>query len=163
MVESREKERLALIYAENLRRIGVTARVRYVDEVQYQRRRQRYDFDMMIASWVATPSPGNEQRGRWGSAAAKAEGTFNLTGASSPVLDSLIEAIVDAKGEVEFTDAVRVFDRVLLSGFYIVPLFYKPDQWIAYSAHLAKPEHVPMFGITPDPVQSLASWWSKSP
>ena len=163
MVESREKERLALIYAENLRRIGVTARVRYVDEVQYQRRRQRYDFDMMIASWVATPSPGNEQRGRWGSAAAKAEGTFNLTGASSTAIDSLIEAIVDAKGEAEFTDAVRAFDRVLLSGFYIVPLFYKPDQWIAYSAHLAKPEHVPMFGITPDPVQSLASWWSKSP
>jgi peptide/nickel transport system substrate-binding protein len=163
MVESREKERLALVYAENLHRIGITARVRYVDEVQYQRRRQRYDFDMMIGSWVATPSPGNEQRGRWGSAAAKAEGTFNLTGAASPAIDSLIEAIVNARSEGEFTDAVRAFDRVLLSGFYIVPLFYKPDQWIAYSAHLAKPEHVPMFGITPDPVQSLATWWSKNP
>jgi len=163
MVESREKERLALIYAENLHRIGVTARVRYVDEVQYQRRRQKYDFDMMIGSWVATPSPGNEQRGRWGSAAAKAEGTFNLTGAASPAIDSMIEAIVAAKSETEFTDAVRAFDRVLLSGFYIVPLFYKSDQWIAYSAHLAKPDHVPMFGITPDPVQSLATWWSKSP
>eukprot|EP01037_Dinobryon_pediforme_P011081 gene11081-11161_t len=161
MVESREKERLALIYAENLRRIGIAAQVRYVDEVQYQRRRQKYDFDMMIGSWIATPSPGNEQRGRWGSAAAKQDGTFNLTGASSPAIDAMIEAIVDAKDETRFTDAVRALDRVLLSGFYIVPLFYKPDQWIAYSSRLAKPEHVPMFGITPDPVQSLATWWSK--
>ena len=29
-----------------------------------------FDFDMMIGSWIASPSPGNEQRGRWGSAAA---------------------------------------------------------------------------------------------
>eukprot|EP01037_Dinobryon_pediforme_P011859 gene11859-11950_t len=159
MVESREKERLALIYAENLHRIGITAHLRYVDEVQYQRRRQKYDFDMMIGSWIATPSPGNEQRGRWGSAAAKLDGTFNLTGASSPAIDAMIEAIVDAKDETAFNDAVRALDRILLSGFYIVPLFYKPDQWIAYSSHLAKPGHIPMFGITPDPVQSLATWW----
>ena len=162
MVESREKERLALIFTENLRRIGIAMRVRYVDEVQYQRRRQKYDFDMMIGSWIATPSPGNEQRGRWGSAAAKAEGTFNLTGASSAAIDAMIEAILAANSHEDFVSAVRALDRVLLSGFYIVPLFYKPDQWLAYSVHIAKPEKVPMFGITPDPIQSLATWWSKN-
>ena len=42
-----------------------SANVRLVDEVQFQRRRTSFDFDMMIGSWIASPSPGNEQRGRW--------------------------------------------------------------------------------------------------
>ena len=41
-----------------------------------------FDFDMMIGTWTASPSPGNEQRGRWSSAAAKAEGAYNI--AASP-------------------------------------------------------------------------------
>jgi len=163
MVESRQKERLALVYAENLRRIGVSMRVHYVDEVQYQRRRQKFDFDMMIGSWTATPSPGNEQRGRWSSNAARQEGSFNLTGAASPAIDALIEDIVNARNDDDFIDAVRAYDRVLLSGFYIVPLYYKSDQWFAYSSRIAKPDYVPMFGISPDPLQSLATWWSTKP
>ncbi len=163
MVESREKERLALLYSESLRRVGIMVSIRFVDEVQYQRRRQQYDFDVMIGSWIASPSPGNEQRGRWGSAAAKNEGTFNLTGASSIAIDAMIEAVLAATGDEEFQDAVRALDRVLLSGFYIVPLYYKPDQWIAYSSQLEKPAKIPMYGITPDPFTTLATWWSKSP
>ncbi len=42
---------------------------------------RRFDFDMMIGTWTASPSPGNEQRGRWSSAAANAEGAYNISGA----------------------------------------------------------------------------------
>ena len=48
LVRNRDEERLALAYARNLARIGVTANVRLVDEVQFQRRRTSFDFDMMI-------------------------------------------------------------------------------------------------------------------
>ncbi|MCI0736413.1 MAG: extracellular solute-binding protein, partial [Beijerinckiaceae bacterium] len=54
MVKDRNQERLALNYADSLARIGVAAKVRLVDEVQYQRRRQRFDFDMMLGSWLAS-------------------------------------------------------------------------------------------------------------
>ena len=70
LVKNRQEERLALAYARSLARIGVAATVRLVDEVQFQRRRTEFDFDMMIGSWIASPSPGNEQRSRWGSASA---------------------------------------------------------------------------------------------
>ncbi len=59
MVQDRLQERLALNYADSLARIGVDARVRLVDEVQYERRRQNFDFDMMIGSWLASASPGS--------------------------------------------------------------------------------------------------------
>jgi peptide/nickel transport system substrate-binding protein len=137
-------------------------RVRLVDEVQYQRRRQKFDFDMMIGSWLASASPGAEQRGRWGSSSANQEATFNLAGVASPAVDAMIAALLAAHSHEDFVAAVRALDRVLLSGFYIVPLFHAPDQWFAYSTALARPEKTahfaaPLFGAT------LDTWWRKSP
>ena len=87
LVRNRDEERLALAYARNLARIGVAANVRLVDEVQFQRRRTTFDFDMMIGSWIASPSPGNEQRGRWSSGAADAQGAYNISGVRSPAVE----------------------------------------------------------------------------
>jgi peptide/nickel transport system substrate-binding protein len=158
MVKDRNQERLALNYAASLQRIGVDARVRLVDEVQYQRRRQKFDFDMMLGQWIASASPGNEQRMRWGSASANQEASFNLAGAASPAIDALIAALLSATSHDDFVTAVRAYDRVLLSGFYVVPLFHASEQWIAHSTDIARPERLPryaspMFGPT------LESWW----
>jgi peptide/nickel transport system substrate-binding protein len=156
-VDSREEERLALAYARNLARIGVAANVRLVDVVQFQRRRTRFDFDMMIGTWTASPSPGNEQRGRWSSAAANAEGAYNLSGVASPAIDAMIAALLAAKTNEDFVGAVRALDRLLISGFYIVPLYYAPEAWIAYSNKLGRPEKTPLFGV------DLAAWWRREP
>jgi peptide/nickel transport system substrate-binding protein len=157
LVKTRQEERLALAFSRSLKTIGVEANVRLVDEVQYQRRRTRFDFDMMIGSWIASPSPGNEQRGRWSSPAATMDGSYNICGAASPAIDAMIGAVVAARGHDEFVAAVRALDRLLLSGFYIVPLFYAPDQWIAYSSGLGRPANTPMFGV------DIAAWWRAAP
>jgi peptide/nickel transport system substrate-binding protein len=156
-VKNRDEERLALAYARNLARIGVAANVRLVDEVQFQRRRTSFDFDVMIGTWVASPSPGNEQRGRWSSAAANAEGAYNICGVASPAIDAMIAAILAAKSNEDFVAAVRGLDRLLISGFYITPLYYAPEQWIAYSAKLGRPEKTPLFGV------ELSTWWRREP
>lgn len=159
MVADSQAERLALIFSQSLRRIGVIAHVRLVDDVQYQRRRQKFDFDMMIGSWIASASPGNEEWSRWGSRSANQEASFNLAGVKSPAVDFLIKAMLAAHREKAFVTAVRALDRVLLSGFYIVPLFHAPDQWFAYSSKLAhpRPAHYarPLFGAT------LSTFWRK--
>jgi peptide/nickel transport system substrate-binding protein len=162
MVKDRSQERLALNYADSLARIGVMAKVRLVDEVQYQRRRQKFDFDMMIGSWLASASPGNEQRSRWSSRSAGQEASFNLAGVQSAAVDALIAALLAAKTREAFVTAVRAYDRVLLSGFYIVPLFHAPDQWIAASAALARPKELPHYG-PPAGSSTLDTWWRKAP
>jgi peptide/nickel transport system substrate-binding protein len=154
-VRDREEERLALAYARNLARIGVTASVRLVDEVQFDRRRTRFDFDMMPGTWAASPSPGNEQRGRWGSSSADAEGAYNLAGVASPAVDAMIAAILAARSSEDFVAAARALDRVLISGFYIVPFYYAPEEWIAYSSKLGRPDVIPLFGV------DLAAWWRR--
>jgi peptide/nickel transport system substrate-binding protein len=155
LVKNRQEERLALAYAQSLGRIGVTATVRLNDEVQFQRRRTKFDFDMMMGSWIASPSPGGEQRARWGAASANMDGAYNICGAASPAIDAMIAALLAARTQEDFVAAVRALDRVLLSGFYVVPLFYAPEQWIAYSAKFGRPEKTPLFGANTD------AWWSK--
>ena len=155
LVKNRQEERLALAYAQSLSRIGATATVRLNDEVQFQRRRTKFDFDMMMGSWIASPSPGGEQRARWGAASANMDGAYNICGATSPAIDAMIAALLAAKTHEDFVAAVRALDRVLLSGFYVVPLFYAPDQWIAYSAKFGHSEKTPLFGANTD------AWWSK--
>ena len=157
LVNNRQEERLALAYARSLATIGVNASVRLVDEVQFQRRRARFDFDMMIGSWIASPSPGNEQRNRWSSAASTMESSYNICGVASPAIDAMIAAIVAARGREDFVAAVRALDRLLLSGFYIVPLFYAPDQWVAYSSTLGHPDRTPLFGV------AIETWWRRQP
>ena len=162
MVADRAQERLAVNFAGSLARIGVEARVRLVDEVQYQRRRQKFEFDMMMGTWVASASPGNEQRSRWGSSSADQEASFNLAGARSPAIDGLIADMLAARSHEDFITVVRAYDRVLLSGFYVAPLFHASEQWFAYSTRLAHPEQTPryaphLFGFT------LDSWWRKAP
>ena len=88
----------------------------------------------MIGQYMASASPGNEQRMRWGSASAAQEASFNLAGAASPAIDGLIAALLAAQSDDDFITAVRAYDRVLLSGFYVVPLFHASEQWIAHSS-----------------------------
>ncbi len=161
MVTDRRQERLALSYSENLARIGIVAKVRTVDEVQYQRRRQSFDFDMMLGTWTASPSPGAEQRSRWGSASAGQEASFNLAGARSPAIDAMIAALLSAESNEDFIAAVRAYDRVLLSGFYVIPLFHSNEQWVAYSAKIAHADHVPLFGLSNS--APIETWWRKAP
>jgi peptide/nickel transport system substrate-binding protein len=65
----------------------------------------------------------------------------------------MIDALLEAKTREEFVSSVRALDRVLLSGFYVVPLFYVGDQWLAYDSHLKKPDRAPLFGSYID------TWW----
>ena len=155
LVKTRDEERLALAYARNLARIGITADVRLVDEVQFQRRRTRFEFDVIPGTWTASPSPGNEQRGRWSCASAHAEGAYNLVGVCSPAIDAMIAKILAARSSEDFVAAVRALDRILISGFYIVPFYYAPEQWIAYSSKLGRPDYTPFFGV------DISAWWRR--
>jgi len=112
---------------------------------------------VIIGSWAATPSPGAEQRGRWGSSSASVEGAYNLAGVRSSAIDATIDALLAARSYPGFVAAARALDRLLISGDYVVPLFYAPQQWVAYSTKLGRPDHIPLFGV------DLDAWWRREP
>lgn len=157
MVTTRDDERLALLFAQAVKRAGITASVRSVDAVQYDRRRVSYDFDMILFRWDQSLSPGNEQSFYFGSGAADAEGTRNYMGVKSPAIDAIIGAMLKAEDRDDFVAAVRAEDRVLLSGFYAIPLFGIPAQWIAHWTHVDQPKTTSLYGNLPE------TWWRSAP
>ena len=83
-------ERVFLFYKPSLDRLGVTVMVRTVDEAQYENRLRNWDFDVITASWGESLSPGNEQRGYWGSQAADQPGSRNLIGIKNPAVEAAV-------------------------------------------------------------------------
>jgi len=153
LVTARDEERLALLFSQSLKRAGIAARVRLVDAVQYEGRRLIYDFDMIQNRWDQSLSPGNEQAFYWGSAAADQPGTRNYMGVKSPAVDAMIAALLKAEDRGDFVAAVRALDRVLISGFYVIPLFYLPAQWVARWTTVGRPTTTSLYGYLPE------TWW----
>jgi peptide/nickel transport system substrate-binding protein len=154
LLQDREQEKVGLAYARTLQRIGITATVRTVDSTQYQRRVQDFDFDMILTSWPASLSPGNEQGNRWSSVNADVPASFNYVGARSPAIDAMLAALLAAKSQEDFVAAVRALDRVLISGHYVVPLYYLPDQWVARWTRVDHPQTQSVNGYT------LPTWYA---
>jgi len=157
LVTAKDEERLALAFAHHLQRAGIQARVRTVDAVQYEQRRQTFDFDMLRYQWSESLSPGNEQSFYWGSAAADEPGSRNYMGVRSKAVDAMIQALLAAESREDFVAAVRALDRVLMSGLFVVPLFHLPEQWVAHWAYIERPGTTSLFGYLPE------TWWHRPP
>lgn len=153
LVGSKDQERLALAYQNMLRRAGVRLDIRLVDNVQFEARKQTYDYDMVPYIWDQSLSPGNEQAFYFGSAAADTPGTRNFMGLKSPAADAMIEALLAAQGKEDFVSAVRALDRVLISAQFSVPLFYTPGQWVARWRKVERPQTLALQGTLAE------SWW----
>ncbi len=149
------EEKLALVYQRTLGKIGIDAQIRTVDDVQFQQRRQTFDYDILLATFSASLSPGIEQSGRWSSTSKDTEGSFNYAGVADPAIDRIIGEIGKARAREDFVTAVRALDRLLISGQYFVPLHHLPEQWLARWEKIERPEKTPLFGY------QLATWWAK--
>ncbi len=157
LAANKDQERLFLNFAHSLKRLGIRAAVRSVESAQYQQRRKNYDFDMMENTWYASLSPGNEQNFRFGSGTANQPGSYNFAGVASKAVDAMIRHVVAARDRVTFESAVHALDRVLLSGFYVIPLFHPAGQWVAHSDKVDMPRAHSLYGIQTD------CWWSAKP
>ena len=157
LVTTRDQERIALTYARDLKRAGIDVSVRSVDAVQFDQRRLNFDFDMIQNRWDQSLSPGNEQSFYWGSEAADIPGTRNYMGAKNPAIDAMIAAMLEARDRPDFVDAVRALDRVLMSGFYAIPVYNVQEQWIARWNRIERPAATALTGYLPE------TWWQRPP
>jgi microcin C transport system substrate-binding protein len=148
-------ERFVLFYKDSLDRLGIDVAVRSVDDVQYENRLRQWDFDIVVASWAETLSPGNEQRDYWGSEAAATAGSHNIIGIENKAVDALIDRIVFAKDRNELVAATRALDRVLLWNHYVVPQWTYGKARTARWDRFGKPDPMPIYGASAFPT----IWW----
>tara|TARA_Y100000994_G_C15702743_1_gene445851 strand:+ start:567 stop:2279 length:1713 start_codon:yes stop_codon:yes gene_type:complete len=143
----RSNEKIALAYARNLKKLGISASVRLVESAQFQNIINDYDFDMVFGFWGVTLSPGNEQQNYWSSITANQTGGRNWAGISDPVINSLISNLQSAYTNEELVTAARALDRVLMWNYYLLPLYHDSYQRFAYWQKLSRPKIVPIYGI----------------
>lgn len=155
LVSEPNAERFMLFNKPALERLGVTVNVRTVDEAQYENRLRQWDFDITTAVWGQSLSPGNEQRGFWGSQAADQPGSRNLVGIKNPAVDALIERVIFAKNREELVAATKALDRVLLWNHYVVPQWTYGKQRTARWDRFGRPKEMPKYGAAAFP----NIWW----
>lgn len=154
LIESPVFERILGPYVKNLRLLGINASIRTVDDAQYQRQQESYDYDIISSRFSAGLTPGDVLRIFFGSDSATKPGTFNMSGVASPAIDALIAKAVEAKSRVELTVAGRALDRVLRAEIFWVPNWHKGSYWVAHWDKFGRPAIKPKYdrGI-------VDTWW----
>jgi len=141
-------------FVKNLGTLGIEASLRIVDPVQYRKREDDFDFDLIIQRFAFSSTPGDSLRSYFSSQAANLKGSQNLAGIADPVIDALIERIVAADTRSGLVTACKALDRVIRSGRYWVPHWYKASHWLAFWDVFGRPAIKPRFarGIP-------ETWW----
>lgn len=133
-------------FIKNLAVLGFDANIRMVDPVQYKKREEDFDFDLLVTRFSFSSTPGDSLRSYFSSKAAAIKGSQNLAGISDPVIDALIDKIIAADSRPALVTACKVLDRVIRAGRYWIPHWYKASHWIAYWDVFSRPAAKPRYG-----------------
>ncbi len=148
-------ERIIAPYVENLKALGVDARLNTIDEAQFEVRTRNpaYDFDIITGNAQTDYFSGADLKQSYGSETADMS-VFNVMGLKSPAIDRLIEVVMAARSREEITAAQKAMDRALrLQGFW-VPQWYKPTWWTAYFDMYDHPQNMPPYALG-----ETSFWW----
>jgi microcin C transport system substrate-binding protein len=142
-------------YVENLKTLGVDARMTRVDNAQMEARTRppSYDFDMVVGNARSDYISGSELKQFYGSETADVS-VFNQMGLKSPAVDRLIDVVMAAQSLDELTVATKALDRVLRAERFWVPQWYKDKHTVAYYDMYEHPETLPPYDRG-----ELDFWW----
>ncbi len=141
--DSPTDQRVGIPTQQYFAKLGIDVSLRIVDDAQYKSRLDNFDFEMTMQSTIQSLSPGNEQREFWGAKAAAAPGSRNYSGISDPVIDELVERIIQAKDREEQVALTHALDRILRWGHYSIPMWNKAEVWYAWWRKLQFPPSQP--------------------
>ena len=157
LLEDPVSTRHHISFIKNLGILGVEANLRIVDPVQYRKRVDDFDFDIVVQRFGFSSIPGDSLRSFFTSRAAAMKGSQNVGGIADPVIDTLVEKVIAADSRVALVSACKALDRVIRSGRYWVPHWYKALHWLAYWDEFGRPAAQPRYALAiPE------TWWSNA-
>ena len=159
MLHERFEERVSAAYARNLEKLGIQLDYRVYDAALAQRKEENFDYDMVWGLMGGSQSPGNELFDYFGSASRDQAGSNNVMGVADPVVDGLIARIVQAERREDLVALVRVLDRVLRLGYYMVPHFHSNSHRVSYRRTLGQPSVLPRYYSIEE--WAVKTWWMK--
>ena len=146
--------RAEMPYITRLNRIGIETTARSPENSHWQHRMRTGSFDSGAYLYIPSNTPGLDLRNRFGSAAAEQDFGLNWARVKDPIVDALIDKVIQATNADELYAATRALDRVLLWNFYFIPGMAQPGYRLV---------HWDKFGEVKTQVLSrvpfLDAWW----
>ena len=156
LLDSPQWVRIVTPFIETLRRIGVQAEYQLVQPAEYAARLESFDFDMVVAVFGQSRSPGNEQRDMWSSRSADIRGSRNLIGIKNPAIDDVIDNLVRADERRTLVKYVHELDRILCANFYVIPHWYLNADRAVYWDKFAQPKKM---ASSAGFLSNIMNWW----
>ena len=140
-------------FVSNVEKMGVDITLERVDSAQFTSRERDRDYDLIFDAYAAFLGTGTGLMQRYGSEAAEFS-LFNPAGLASPLVDAIIERSLNATSREEEHTALRALDRALRHEFFMIPVWYKANHWVAYYNMYEHPETIPAYGLG-----HMDFWW----
>ena len=147
-------ERILIAYQKNLKKLGIKLKLRLLDQAQYAKRIEEFQYDMVGGVVPGYPIPGVLERQLWHSSSNVKAG-FNLSGVNDPVVDKIIEEIETVPTLKEKKVLAKLLDRVLLVKAYTVLQYYSDEFRIIYWDKFERPNIKPLYAV------GTETWWIK--
>ena len=154
-------KRLLLPYIESLVFLGIDARFRLLENVLAAKYKRQRRFDMFLVGREFSNPPMGQLHNYFSSAAAVAELGGNLAGIDDPVVDTLVGLAQSAPNMETATVVCRALDRVLLWGFYHIPLNMPDEERFLYWDKLGRSDDSAAIYeyLTGGLARVIDSWW----
>jgi len=142
-------------FVENLKALGLDARLESIDQAQMEARTRppSYDFDIIVGNARSGYISGSELKQFYGSETADVS-AFNVMGLKSPAVDRMIEIVMAAHSNDDLTVATKALDRVLRAERFWVPQWFKATHTVAYYDMYEHPANLPPYALG-----ELDFWW----
>ncbi|WP_138934844.1 extracellular solute-binding protein [Roseovarius arcticus] len=140
-------------FINNLKAMGIDARMEKIDPSQYTLRSRDRDYDLVFDNYSSFLEPGTGLMQRFGSQEASFS-LFNPAGLASPMVDAIINASLETN-DLETQDAaLMALDRALRYERFMIPVWYNDAYWVAYWDMFAHPDTIPPYALG-----VLDFWW----
>jgi len=155
LISQKSFEMIIAPFIKNLKKLGIDAKLKFVEENQYKTRVNNYDFDIVVGMFGQALVPGNELYSYFHSSQKDVKGARNLAGIDNKKVDYIIEKIIKATSASEIKALCGSLDKILLENYYVIPQWYNDSYRVLYKNIFGMPKAKPKYSLAVD------SWWIK--
>ena len=140
-------------FIDNLKKLGIDAKMKFIEENQYEARVRNFDYDIIIAVFGQNSVPASELLRYWHSSQAGIKGSQNYSGLKNRQIDDLVERISKAQNKQELLFLCQKFDKIMLENYYTILQWHNDNYRILYKKELKIPQKLPKYGL------GIDFWW----
>ena len=147
LIDSKAFEMVVASFANNLKKLGIATKIKFVEENQYQQMLNNFNFDVVVGVFPQSATPGAELYGYFHSSQINIKGGRNLLGLQDNLVDDLVEKIAISTNKTELINLCQKLDKYLLENYLVIPHWHNNTYRILYRNVFAMPKIKPKYSL----------------